>query len=356
MPGTNHRKLNIYTVPSSFLNIRVAIALLIADFVVAIFGFVLLEGYSFIDAFYMAMITISTVGFMEVEPLSAEGRLFTALLILANIGVFAYALAVFSYYIIQGEIYKKMHLNLVKSSIKKLKGHVILCGFGKYGGEIATHFNKHDISFVVIDLDEHRIEEIQKSQEKIFYLQDDATHDDALIKAGIERATALISALPDDSDNVFVVFSARQLNPKLNIISRAKHPKSQKKLLMAGANHVVMPEQIGGFYMATLVSKPGAVEFFSFITNEYRSDIGFEEIEYEQLPQDCKGKSLKDLNIRKKTGANVIGYKATDGHYEVNPEPEVILTPGTSFIVLGNEHQLEDLKYYIANYPEVAGK
>jgi voltage-gated potassium channel len=356
MLGTNYRKLNIYTVPSSFLNIRVAIALLLTDFVVAILGFVLLEGYSFIDAFYMAMITISTVGFMEVEPLSPQGRLFTALLILANIGVFAYALAVFSYYIIQGEIYKKMHLNLVKSSIKKLKGHVILCGFGKYGGEIATHFNKHHIPFVVIDLDDQKIEQIQTSKEKIFYLQDDATHDDALIKAGIERASALISALPDDSDNVFVVFSARQLNPRLNIISRAKHPKSQKKLLMAGANHVVMPEQIGGFYMATLVSKPGAVEFFSFITNEYRSDIGFEEIEYKMLPEECQGKSLKELNIRKNTGANVIGYKAPDGHYEVNPQPDIILKPGTSFIVLGNEQQLQDLKYYIANYPEVAGR
>jgi len=344
------QQLNIYTIPSSFLNVRVAIALLLGEVTVGILGFVLLEGYSLLNAFYMTMITISTVGFTEVQPLSANGRLFTALLILANFGIFAYALAVFSYYIIQGEIFKKMHLNLIKKSIKDLKGHVILCGYGKYGGEIASHFNKHKLPFVVIDLDPEKIERIQKSEEKIFYLQEDATHDDVLIKAGIERASALISALPDDSDNVFVVFSARQLNPKLNIISRAKDPMSQKKLRMAGANHVVMPEQIGGFYMATLVSKPGAVEFFSFITNEYRSDIGFEEIPYKSLPDDCMGLSLGQLNIRKVTGVNVIGYKAPDGHYEVNPSPDTVLAPESSYIVLGSNKQLEALKEYLDSY------
>jgi len=343
-------QLSIYTIPSSFLNLRVAVGLLLSEVTIGILGYVYLEGYTLLNAFYMTMITISTVGFTEVQPLSDAGRLFTALLILANIGIFAYVLAVFSYYIIQGEIFKKMHLNLIKTSIKDLKGHVILCGYGKYGGEIAAHFNKHHLPFVVIDLDEEKIERIQKSEEKILYLQEDATQDDVLIKAGIQKASALISALPDDSDNVFVVFSARQLNPNLNIISRAKHPKSQKKLRMAGADHVVMPEQIGGFYMATLVSKPGAVEFFSYITNEYRSDIGFEEIPYRSLPEDCMGHSLGQLNIRKVTGVNVIGYKAPDGHYEVNPTPDTVLTPGSSFIVLGSNMQLEALKNYLKNY------
>ncbi len=119
---------------------------------------------------------------------------------------------------------------------------------------------------------------------------------------------------------------------------------------MAGANHVVMPEQIGGFYMATSFSKPGAVEFFSYITNEYQSDIGFEEITYVDLPADCQGKSLRDLHIRKETGSNIIGYKAPDGHYEVNPSPDTILQEGSSFIVLGNSRQLNRLKDYLNNY------
>jgi voltage-gated potassium channel len=183
-------------------------------------------------------------------------------------------------------------------------------------------------------------------------LEEDATHDEVLIKAGIKQASSLISALPDDSDNVFAVLTARQLSPQLNIISRAKDFRSQKKLLMAGADHVVMPEQIGGFYMATLVSKPGAVEFFSFITNEYRSDIGFEEVTYKDLPNACQGKSLRELNLRKETGTNIIGYKAPDSTYHVNPDPSTALSPGASFIVLGSNEQLRKLRAYLEQYPE----
>lgn len=335
------------------MNIRMAVGLLLAELVIAVGGYSIIEGFNLTDAFYMTMITISTVGFLEVHPLSAVGRLFTSGLILANIGIFAYVLSVFSYYVIQGEIFKNMHLNLIKASIEKLSGHIILCGYGKYGREIASHFLKHKLSFVIIDSDPQRIEQIQKDETKVLYLEEDATHDEALIKAGIHRASALISALPDDSDNVFVVLTARQLNPRLNIISRAKDFRSQKKLLMAGADHVVMPEQIGGFYMATLVSKPGAVEFFAFITSEYRSDIGFEEVTYNDLPAECHGRSLSQLNLREATGANVIGYKAPDGHYEVNPGPKTILGPGSSYIILGNREQLEKLRYYIQHYPEM---
>ncbi|TXB63188.1 potassium channel family protein [Phaeodactylibacter luteus] len=340
-------RFNLYQVPSSFLSLRVAAGLLVGELVLSVLGYMYIESYSLADAFYMTMITISTVGFTEVQPLSTAGRLFTSFIILLNIGIFAYALAVFTYYVIQGEIFKTMHTNHINTSIQKLSQHVILCGYGKYGREIAEHFTKHEVPFVVIDQDDGKIEELQKSADRILYLHDDATHDEVLLKANINEAAALISALPDDSDNVFVVLSARQLSPALNIISRAKDFRSQKKLLMAGANHVVMPEQIGGFYMATLISKPGAVEFFSFITNEYRSDIGFEEVDYEDLPLHCRGKSLRELHLRRQTGSNIIGYKAPDGHYEVNPAPDTILQPGASFIVLGNKQQLQSLLRYL---------
>lgn len=348
----NIHRFNIYQVPSSFLSLRVAVILLVAELLISQVGFMVLESYSFSEAFYMTVITISTVGFTEVQPLSPVGRFFTSGLIITNIGIFAYVLAVFSYYVIQGEIFKNMHFNLISASIDKLSGHVILCGYGKYGREIALHFHKHDVDFVVIEKDPHKIEELQKSEDRILYLEDDATHDEVLVKAGISRASALISSLPDDSDNVFAVLTARQLNPRLTIISRSKDFRSQKKLLMAGANHVVMPEQIGGFYMATLFSKPGAVEFFSYITNEYQSDIGFEEVIYADLPAECQGRSLRELHIRQETGSNIIGYKAPDGHYEVNPSPDTILEKGASFIVLGNSRQLQRLRDYLEHYPE----
>lgn len=339
-----------YTIPSSFLSLNVALILLIVELIIAIGGYMLLESYTLVEAFYMTILTISTVGYMEVHPLSTSGQIFTSILIILNIGVFAYLLAVFSYYIIQGEIFKRMHLNLIRSNIDKLSDHVILCGFGKYGKEVAVHFSEHHIPFIVIDNNPKEIEEIQKSEERILYLEADATQDETLINAGIKKARAILSALPDDSDNVFIVLTARQLHPEINIISRAKQPKSQKKLLMAGANHVVMPEQIGGFYMATLVSKPGAVEFFSFITNESKSDIGFEELHYQNLPASCQGLSIRDLAIRQQTGANIIGYMAPNGQHTVNPSPNTTLVPGSSFIVLGDRKQLEKLKSYIKNF------
>ncbi len=317
----------------------------------------LIEGYSLTEAFFMVVITVSTVGYTEVRPLSNAGELFSSIYILINVGLLAYILAVFSYYVIQGEIFKKMHLSFIQKEIEKLQQHVILCGFGRYGKEIATHFMEHKIPFVIVDNDPRKVEILQKAEERYLYIQDDATHDEVLDRAGIDRATAIIAALPDDSDNLFIVFAARQLNPKLNIISRAKNPRSERKLQLAGADHVILPEQIGGFYMATLVSKPGAVEFFSFITNEYQSDIGFEEIRYEEMPESCQNLSIAEMNIRAATGANIVGYKDPEGQYHVNPLPDTVLLPNSSFIILGSHDQLKALLHYIKNFPgKLAGK
>lgn len=339
-----------YKLSNNLLSLRVAFMLLIADFILGTSGYVIIEGYSITEAFYMVVITVSTVGYTEVQPLSSAGKVFSSIYILLNIGLFAYFLSVFSYYVIQGQIYKNWHYNMIKKRIDKLHDHVILCGYGKYGKEIASHFEKHQIPFVVIDVDESKIDDIIQSDKKYLYINDDATHDEALQEANIMEARALIAALGDDSDNLFIVLTARQLNPNLRIISRAKDPKSQKKLNLAGADRVVMPEQLGGFYMATLISKPDAVEFFSFITNEHRSDIGFEEITFDDVPEGCKNKSIKELNIRSATGANIIGFKDYDNHYLVNPSPEVVLRPGSSFIVLGSRQQLNELKRYLSGY------
>ena len=339
-------------IPSRILSISLALYLLIGDILLGIVGYIIIEDYTLGEAFYMTIITVSTVGYTEVRPLSDAGRLFSSIFISLNILIFAYLLAVFSYYIIQGEIFKHMHENLVKSKIDKLSGHIIICGYGKYGKEISHHLFTHNIPFVVIDYNQEKIEEIQKSSDYILYIKDDATHDEALQDAGITRARAIITALPDDSDNVFIVLSARQLSPRIRIISRAKEHKSEKKLSLAGADHVIMPEQIGGFFMATLISKPGAVEFFTHITNEQESDIGFEEIKYDDLPAPYQGKSIRELSIRENSGANIIGYRSPDGKYIVNPAPTIELLPGSSFIILGDPHQLNKLKTYILSFKE----
>ena len=322
---------------------RIAAALNLGEILLGIAGFIYLQGYNLTQAFYMTIITISTVGYGEVRPLSEAGELFASFLIILNFGIFAYVLSVFSYYVINGEIFKKMHLNIIRKKIDHLQDHVIVCGYGRYGKEVSQNFIHHNMPFVVVESNPAVIEELQKSEDRILYIEDDATHDEALQRAGITKAKSLITALPDDSENLFIVLTARQLNPKLNIISRTSSYRSQRKLQLAGANHVIMPEQIGGFYMATLVSKPGATEFFSYITRESESDIEFEELRFRDMPPACKGKSIKDLHIRRLTGTNIIGFKHPDGSYIVNPGPDTVLEENSSFIVLGTREQLEAL-------------
>ncbi|WP_020536662.1 potassium channel family protein [Lewinella cohaerens] len=340
----NLRFLNFSRVPANFLSLRAALFLLLLEIILGVIGYIALEDYNFPDAFYMVVITISTVGFSEIEPLSEAGRIFTSGLIFVNIGVFAYLLATFSYYIIEGEIFKRMHLNQIEERISKMEGHVILCGFGKYGKEISSSLALHGTPYVIIENDPEKIEIIQQTDSDILYLEGDSTLDEILQKAGIEKARGLIAALGEDSDNLFLVLSARALNPNLTIVSRAILERSQAKLIKAGANHVVMPENIGGFYMAMLMNKPGAVEFFSFITSEYHSDMGFEELHYRDLPEMYQGRPISDLALRSQTGANIIGYRNQQGDYQVNPAPSVVLKPGEAFIVLGNEEQLKKLR------------
>lgn len=332
-----------------YLSFKIAVFLVFLAIGIGMVGFMLIEEYSVLESFYMTIITISTVGFSEVKELSDQGKIFTSFLIIFNIGIFAYAASAFSFYIIKGEIFKNMHLNIMQKKINDLDGHTILCGYGKYGSEIVEHFSEHGINFIVIDSDPEVIDELSKDERRILYIEDDATHEDVLEKARIEHADVIVSALPDDSDNLFTVLSARQINPKIKIISRARESKTIRKLQLAGADHVIMPEQIGGYYMATLVTKPYATEFFSFITDEIDHDIGFEEISYEALPDTYQGRMIKDMSIRPKTGANIIGFKESDGTYTVNPEPDTQMVPGTSIILIGSSEQLSTLRAYLKN-------
>ncbi len=341
-----------FNLPGTILSLRLALLLFVAEIVGGTVMYILLEGYSVMEGFYMTIITISTVGFTEVEPLSPSGRVFTSIFILLNIGIFAYVLAVFSYYIIEGQIFRNMQENRIRSEIAHLKNHVILCGYGKYGREITDNLLLHNEPLVIIEHSEEKIQEIANGDRHLLYVEGDATRDEVLQEAGIDRAKAVICALADDADNLFITLTARQLNPTINIISRAAEARSERKLKLAGASHIIMPEQIGGFYMATLVSKPGAIEFFGFMANEYESDISFEEILYKNLPDQFRGKPIHQLNLRRDTGVNIIGHRQATGKYLVNPGPETVLSAGESFIVLGTVNQIKELRKHIS-LPEV---
>lgn len=303
-----------FTRPNTpYLSMRLAIFLLGFSLLVGIVGFIYIEGYNLREAFYMTILTISTVGFNEVEPLSNNGQIFTSLLILLNILVLSYTLSAFSYYVVEGQIFKQFYERRMDKQIKKMRNHTIVCGYGKYGREIVSHLQKHEMDCLVIEIDEQTINQIQNEHRGLPHINADATQDETLENAGIKNAKAIIAALPEDSDNLFIVLSARQLNKDLTIISRAKEKRSQIKLQLAGANHVILPEQIGSFYMATLVSKPSSTEFFAFIADELEHDIGFAEMSYDKVPDEFKNKSIKNMNIRKSTGANIIGYKTQEG-------------------------------------------
>ncbi len=350
MSYLSERSLGNYKFTGRLLRGDIAIILVAVSLFGGALGYVLIENYTAIEAFYMAVISFSTVGFTEVRPLSEAGRIYTSLLIIFNIGVFAYSLSVFTYYVVQGEFFKNLHLKHIQSEIDALNDHILLCGYGRYGKEVAKTFLKHKVPFVVIEQDEETIKEIQSSELNLLYVEGNATDDDKLIQAGIKRARSLITTLPDDSDNLFIVLSANQLKPELKIVSRGISRQAEKKMRLAGADHVILPDQIGSFYMATLVNKPETVEFFSFLTDEFESDVGFEQIHYKQMPKAFQNQSIADLDIRRVSGVNIIGFKTPGGRYIVNPPPDTKLIKDSSFILLGDQQQLAKLRDYLNSF------
>lgn len=312
--------------------------------ITGIFGYMALEGYTFLEAVYMTTIAITTVGFGEVKPLSDPGRLFTIFLLIASWAIFAWVIARITQFVISGEIYKFFKSRKIMKAIDKLDHHVILCGFGRNGQQAARTLKNHGMSFVVIEKEEAFLEKALPFFPEINYLIGDATDDEILKKAGIEKATALITALPVDTDNVFIVLSARALNSKIQIISRASDDGSYPKLKKAGADNIIMPDRIGGSHMATLVSKPDVIEFMDFLSSEDGESVNMESVPFEHLPAGLKNKSLKEVMDWNKTGVNCLGIKNREGKFIINPPGETIVTTGTKVIVFGTKLQIEEMK------------
>jgi voltage-gated potassium channel len=202
----------------------------------------------------------------------------------------------------------------------------------------------HNVPFVVIEKDEARMERIAAEHPSLIFLIGDSTEDLVLKKAGIEKAKALITALPDDAHNVFIVLSARSINPNIRIISRASDFSSVTKLKKAGADNVIMPDRIGGMHMATLVSKPDVIEFIEFLSSEEGEPIHIESVAFDHLPHEIKNKSLKEVMSWKKTGVNCIGIKDPEGKFVINPPDDIIIGQGMKVIVLGTKWQIDAMK------------
>jgi len=325
-----------------FSKLYYALGLIMAIILIGTFGFMIVEDWRLLDSLYMTIVTVSTVGFGEVHELSDAGKMFTAFLIVTSFGTFTYAVSAVTTYIIGGE-YVKYYKELKNmKNLEKLSGHTIVCGYGRVGKQAAHDLRFYKKEYVIVERDSDIAlgENDENNEFNEVFVKGEATEDNILIRAGLKKATALITALPKDADNLFVVLSARELNPNLKIISRASSYSSMRKLRIAGANNVIMPDTVGGAHMASLVVNPDVMEFLDLIQVSGKATVNLEEINFQQLPENLKYCTIQDLKQKAMAGCNVIGLKNKDGEYIINPPDDTPITPGSKLFVLGNPEQI----------------
>ena len=321
--------------------IYTAVFLLSLLLAIGVIGFKVMSNYTWVDSIYMTVITITTVGFGEVQPLDDNAKIFTIFLILASVIILGYAITVITEYILSKNDLEELKQKEMQKKIDNFNGHIIICGFGRNGKQAAKKLNAYKKPFVIIEKDKEVIEKYQ--EDDLPFVYGNANEDETLIEAGIERASTLISALPNDADNLFVVLSARQINRNMNIISRASQETSYEKLKLAGANNVILPDRIGGDHMASLVVIPDLVEFIDNLGIVGERNINIEEVVVDKFYNTNEVKTIKDLDLRRQTGCTVIGFKDGKGEYIVNPEADTQLIEGSKIIVLGRPEQIQKL-------------
>lgn len=321
--------------------IYTALALIVAVLLIGILGYRYVSDYSWMDAIYMTVITVTTVGYGEVNPLNTPAKIFTIFLILSSIVILGYAISIITEFILSKNNFEDIKQRKMQNRIDKLSDHIIICGFGRNGKQAANKLMSYEKPFVVIEQSKDLIEKYQ--DENIDFVQGNANEDDILIQAGVKRASTLICALPEDADNLFVVLSARQINSQLKIISRASQDTSYNKLKLAGANNVILPDRIGGDHMASLVVAPDLIEFVDNLSYVGSENVNIEQVEVEKLYNAKRECTIRDLDLRQKTGCTVIGFKNLEGEYIVNPEANIKLVEGSKIIVLGRPEQIQKL-------------
>ncbi len=322
--------------------IRIAVSLLISVLVMGCLGYRYLLGLDWIDALYMTVITITTVGYRELGDPSPEAKMFTIFIILTSVIIVGYSVSVISEYLLARNSVNARREREKKKYLNSMENHIIVCGYGRNGKQAVAKLQDYKRDFIIIEKDQQIIDDSTINHKH--FVRGNANDDEVLIAAGIEKASVLITALPDDADNLFVVLSARQLNATLQIISRASEDTSYKKLKLAGANNVILPDQIGGQHMASLIVSPDLIEFWDNLSYGGDDGVNLEQISFEQMFDHQNSCDIIDLNLRQKTGCTIIGYKSPEGDYIVNPSPDTIIGPGSKIIVVGNSQQIAQLQ------------
>lgn len=327
----------------SLRRIFLSLSLLMGTSVVGVLGFVLIEGYEVVDAIYMTVITMSTVGFGTLTELSQTGKLFAVILIVVSAGTFVYAVTTITTFVVEGEIRQVFNLYQITKRVAKLSQHYIICGLGRNGREAAMELLRQQHDFVVIEMDSEVIEEFT-SHHNVLVIRGDATQEETLEQANIHAARGLITSLSTDAENVYITLTARGMNPNLKIVARASHENSISKLKRAGANQVIVPNLIGGKRMVNQLTRPTLMEFIDLISGEGNPDLHLEEVACSNHPK-LLGKTLFELKIRSETGALVLGLKRGGQSIELNPRANVPLDGDDRLFILGTEAQFGRFRF-----------
>lgn len=311
-------------------------------------GFVLIDHYPVFDAFYMTLITVTTVGYGEIHPLSHAGRVFNSFLILFGVIILLLAIGAMTQTIIELELNQFFGKRRTKSMIEKLEGHIILCGFGRVGRGAADELRQAYIPFVIVDHDEDRVERAMK--EGMLAVLADASRDETLRDVGIDKAKGLIATLASDADNLFLILTAKTLNPTLLLSARVAEESSEQKMRRAGANFVFAPYNSTGHRMAQAIVRPHVQQFLDFTTRNIGLDVGIEQVE---VGARCAfaGKSLEEMAIRRETGVIVLAIRRGNGQMIFNPPPDATVSSGDHLIAMGEPRNLQKLENTLMGVP-----
>ena len=324
-----------------FRRLLPALTFLAAIAVVGVLGYTYLEKWPLLDSVYMIVITLFTVGFEEVHPLSPAGRIFTIFIIVGGVGSAIYAAGQVVEIIVAGEMSGYRRRRNMEKKIREMKDHYIICGFGRVGHQVAQVFETGQVPFTVIDPKQESLDELEAKDVPV--LIGDATDDAVLMAAGIDCARGLIACSDSDVANVYITLSARQLNPSLNIVARASLKETEKKLALAGANRVISPYFISGVRMAAMATQPVAVDFLDLVTHSGLVDFSLFQI---TIPtgSPLHRKSIAEADIRNTSGALVLAIRKSNGSFDLHPKETSQIETNDVLVVLGTQEQFDSLQ------------
>jgi voltage-gated potassium channel len=304
-------------------------------------GYMLIEGWSAWDAFYMTIITITTVGYKEVHPLSRAGEAHTVAVLIVGVGAALYAFTLMASIVVEGGLPKRLQRRRQQRMLETIKDHFIVCGYGRIGSTVARQFRRQQVPYVVVERDPGRLHTAMEEGSLVF--EGDASREEVLKRVGIARARGFIAAVGTDAENVYAVLSARVLRPDLFIVSRAETEDATIKLKRAGADRVISPYQIGAVQIAQTALRPAVVDFVELATSTDNLELAMEEITI--APQSpLANTSILDANLRQRFGVIVVGIQREDRRMEFNPEPDTAIRPADKLVVLGRPDSLKKLE------------